>query len=394
MRQSVDQLMSPVASAGYGLHCRCLSTPGAARNWSFCMAILELNSWPGMTVLCHAYLEGTWARDRTHHGGEVMRRVAVIGAGVIGLSVAHELARAGHDVTVLADVDTADTVSAVAAALWFPYRSEQSSGVDHLLERSLARFMELAVDGDAGIDLRTGTVVERVEHPDRSWTRFLPDAVDATPEQLPEGAQSGVRARVPLIVIPVYLSWLRAQVTALGVTFERRTITDLSEMSASADAAVVAAGIRGGELLGDDDTVYPVRGQIVRLANPGLTEWITDEDNPDGLTYVFPRREDVIVGGEATVGSWNTSIDPETETAILERACRLQPALRGQAVLGRAAGLRPARKTIRLEHVHGHAMPVIAAYGHGGAGVTLSWGTAERVLGLLQERQFESSEER
>jgi D-amino-acid oxidase len=45
---------------------------------------------------------------------------------------------------------------------------------------------------------------------------------------------------------------------------------------------VIAAGIRGGELLGGDNRVYPIRGQIVRLANPGFIEWITDEDNPDG----------------------------------------------------------------------------------------------------------------
>lgn len=313
------------------------------------------------------------------------RRVAVVGAGVIGLSVAHDLARAGFHVTVIADADTPDTVSAVSAAVWFPYRSEQSPGVDQLLERSLIRFNELAVNGDAGIEQRAGTVVERVENPDRSWTRYLPDAVDATPDQLPPGALTGVRATVPVIVIPVYLSWLRDQIAALGVIFEHRTVADLSELGESSDAAVIAGGIRGGELFGGDDTVYPVRGQIVRVANPGLTEWITDEDNPAGLTYVFPRREDVIVGGAATVGSWDTSLDPEAETAILERAYRLVPALKGQPILGRAAGLRPARETIRLELVQGHALPVIAAYGHGGAGVTLSWGTAERVLALLNE---------
>ena len=163
--------------------------------------------------------------------------LAVIGAGVIGLSVAHELATAGHDVTVIADADTPDTVSAVAAAVWFPYRSEQSPEVDHLLERSLVRFRELATISDAGIEQRMGTVVERVEKPDRSWTRILPDAVDATPEQLPPGALSGVRATVPLIVIPVFLRWLRDQVTARGVGFEHRTVTDLSELTLSSDAA-------------------------------------------------------------------------------------------------------------------------------------------------------------
>lgn len=313
------------------------------------------------------------------------RRITVVGAGVIGLSVAFELADWGNDVTVVADVDTQDTVSAVAAAVWFPYRSGASAESAELLERSLWRFGELAASFDAGIEYRRGTVVERVPNPDRSWMQLLPDAVEAAAHQIPAGALSGVRATVPVIMIPVYLSWLRSQVAARGVTFRHGTVSEVAELSNSADAAVIAGGIRGGELLGDDRTVFPVRGQIVRLANPGLTEWITDNDNPDGLTYVFPRREDVIVGGTAVEGSWDTTVRPEVEAAILQRAHNLVPALARQPVLGRAAGLRPARPTIRLEYVPGHALPVIAAYGHGGAGVTLSWGTAERVRALVDE---------
>ena len=50
------------------------------------------------------------------------RRVAVVGGGVIGLTCALELARAGHRVQVLSADPVEATTSAVAAALWFPYR--------------------------------------------------------------------------------------------------------------------------------------------------------------------------------------------------------------------------------------------------------------------------------
>ena len=53
-------------------------------------------------------------------------RVAVVGAGVIGLTVAHELAVAGHRVEVLGDRDAAAGVSGVAAALWFPHAVDRS----------------------------------------------------------------------------------------------------------------------------------------------------------------------------------------------------------------------------------------------------------------------------
>lgn len=320
---------------------------------------------------------------RSDQGDVVSLRVTVVGAGVVGLSVAHDLATTGHHVTVVADAATADTVSAVSAALWFPYRSERSASAEQLLRRSLARFRQLTEVPEAGVEPRTGIVVERVPNPDRSWTRLLPDVAPAAPTHLPPGAFSGVRATVPFIMTPQYLPWLLDRASELGVTFVRRRIDDIGELRDTADVVVVAAGIRSGELLGDDPTMYPVRGQVVRLANPGLRDWITDEGNPDGLTYVFPRRDDVVVGGVAVEGSWDTAVRADVQREILARAQRLVPVLAGQPVLGAAAGLRPARRAVRIENVPGQALPVIAAYGHGGAGVTLSWGTAERVAELV-----------
>jgi len=310
-------------------------------------------------------------------------RITVIGAGVIGLSIAHDLAVAGHDVTVIADVDTLDTVSALAAALWFPYRSEVSPAATAMLERSLARFTTLSDNPATGVLLRQGVVIERAEEPDRSWAAMAPDAASVYITLLPGGLFSGIRATLPLIVTPKYLAWLRAEVERLGVRFESRTIAGIDDLDA--DLAIVAAGLRGGELLGDDTSVYPVRGQVVRMSNPQLTDWVTDVDDPSRVTYVFPREDDVIVGGVSTAGDWNLEIDPADEEGMLARAFALVPELKGQEILSRAVGLRPARPTIRLEHVAGHAVPVIAAYGHGGAGVTLSWGTAERVLQLVDE---------
>lgn len=177
-----------------------------------------------------------------------------------------------------------------------------------------------------------------------------------------------------------YLRWLHDAVLALGVQVRHEEVTALPE---DADAVVVAAGLRSAALLGDDREVFPVRGQVVRLANPGLREWVLDEDNPQGLTYVVPRDDDVVCGGTGEVGSWDEAVHPHVEAAVLERVVALVPELRGQRVLSRATGLRPARTSVRLEAVPGRGRPVYACYGHGGAGYTLSWGDAARVASLL-----------
>lgn len=306
------------------------------------------------------------------------RRVTVVGAGVVGLSIAHELSAGGASVTVVAARPAEDTVSAVAAAVWFPYRSGASPSLGAWLARSLARFTELVADDVTGVDLREGTVVERRPGADRSWTAGVAGHRAAAPDELPPGALAGVRVGLPVITMSRYLPWLRTGCADAGVRFLRGTVAAVDDLAPDADLVVVAAGLRSGELLGDD-TLYPIRGQVVRLANPGLTSWLIDDDHPEGLAYVVPRRDDVVCGGVAEVGSWNPEPDEETERAILRRTAALVPELAGQPVLSRGVGLRPGRDTVRLEHVVGHALPVIACYGHGGAGVTLSWGCAEAV---------------
>ncbi|SFS09527.1 D-amino-acid:oxygen oxidoreductase [Agrococcus baldri] len=316
-------------------------------------------------------------------------RIAVIGAGVIGLSIAHELAAAGapgRTVTVLTELDSLVTTSAAAGAIWFPYEAERSPAVDVMLEASLRRFRAIAEDPDAGVDLREGIIIERSATPERSWTRWV-DAREASAAELPAGA-TGMRTRLPLATMTQYLPWLQAQCHALGVRLEQRSVPGPEQQGVDAlahdfDIVVVAAGVRSGALLGDDDTVVPIRGQVVRVSNPGFWEFRIDDEGPEGITYVLPRRDCLVLGGTHEVGAISLDPDPEIEAGILARAAALVPGLAGAEILSRAVGLRPARATLRIEEVPGRALRVIAAYGHGGAGMTLSWGTAERVAALV-----------
>ncbi|MET0425436.1 MAG: FAD-dependent oxidoreductase [Actinoplanes sp.] len=307
-----------------------------------------------------------------------MVRVAIIGSGVIGLTVAHELA-GRHEVTVIAAGHHGSAVSSVAAAIWFPHDVSATARVLASAEATYQRLVELSADPSTGVRLRTGTVLSRRPDPDLSWTSAVPGV---RPDlEVPEGA-TGIRCLMPLAVTDVYLNWLRSRVEARGVRFETRDVSRLDEVTGY-DVIVVAAGLGSAALLGGDDELFPIRGQVVRVANPGLTDWILDDDNPAGLTYVVPRDGDVVCGGTDEPRSWDETVHPDVEESILKRVIELVPALAGQPVLSRAAGLRPARSTVRLELVAGHPQPVVACYGHGGAGFTLSWGEAADVARLI-----------
>lgn len=307
-------------------------------------------------------------------------RIAVIGAGVIGMSIAHELV--GRDVTVLHDQESLETTSAIAGALWLPYAAESSATVDAMLSATLRRFIAIAAEHpDAGVDLRSGIIIERSPHPDRSWTAHL-QAAEVDASELPTGA-TAMRTIAPLATMTEYLPWLRAQCEARGVRFERRAVDDVDALANDFDTVIVAAGARGGTLLGDDASVVPIRGQVVRVERRGMAEFVLDDENPAGLVYVLPRRDCVVLGGTHEPGETDVEPDPAVEAAIIERCTALVPALAGARILSRAVGLRPGRERLRIEEVPGRALRVVAAYGHGGSGMTLSWGTAERVAALL-----------
>ncbi len=306
--------------------------------------------------------------------------MAVVGGGVVGLTCALELARAGHRVRLHTADPLEATTSAVAAAIWFPYRAAPADAVLRWGATSLGVLTGLAGDPATGVRLRPGTYVHRTPEPDLWWTPGVPDVRPATTAELPPGAPAGTRCTLPVVDTGRYLPWLAAACASAGVRTVPGRVAALDEVPG--DVVVVATGLASGQLLGDDSCV-PVQGQVVRLADPGVPGWVLDDDHPEGLTYVVPRGRDVVCGGTAVEGATGTEPDPAVEAAILRRACALVPALRGQPVLSRAVGLRPGRPTVRLERLDVDGRPVVACYGHGGAGVTLSWGCAADVASLV-----------
>jgi D-amino-acid oxidase len=91
-----------------------------------------------------------------------------------------------------------------------------------------------------------------------------------------------------------------------------------------------------------------------------------------------------VLGGTAQRGDTRTSPDDADTAVILASLQRHLPALRGARVRAVRVGLRPWRRTVRLEL---ERLPggrrLVHDYGHGGSGYTLSWGCAAEVARLL-----------
>lgn len=308
----------------------------------------------------------------------------MVGAGISGLTTAISLLEAGHHVRVVAAEPSASSTSAVAAAVWFPTHVAPWDRVSGWSEYTYRVLVQQAAGHVPGVVMRESLGLYRAPPGAPAWTAAVGDVRAARADELPSGYEYGLRFTVPLAEMPSYLPWLEARVRSLGGQFAQRHLQSLDEVGDAVDVVVNCAGLGARELVGDP-SVYPVRGQIVRVSNPGLVMSVRDEGHPGGRAYVHPRSEDCILGGTIDEGQWDTTVDPVAGAAILRRCTDLVPALRHAQVLEHAVGLRPGRPTVRLEEDEplSSGVRVVHNYGHGGSGITLSWGCAREVTALI-----------
>jgi len=319
--------------------------------------------------------------------------VVVIGAGVCGLSTAVALAGAGLAVTVYAAAPPHRTTSAAAGALWGPHLVGADERVGSWAAVTLRRFRELRDEPAAGISEIGGLVASPA--PDQArrpgFTRGAGPAGRCDPAELPPGYASGWRYTAPVIAMPAYLDYLLELLLKQGgqLVLGQR-LRHLAEAHAlfPAPVTVNCAGIGALDLV-PDAALVPVRGQVVVAANPGLTEFFVGEGaRPDEVTYLFPHGATVVLGGTQQHGDAGMRPNPATADLIIARCAAVDPRLAAAPVLAHRVGLRPVRPQVRLETSAGPGgRHLVHNYGHGGAGVTLSWGcaldVAQAVAGLL-----------
>ena len=158
-------------------------------------------------------------------------RCTVVGAGVSGLSCAVRLLEAGHDVEVVSDRFSPDTVSDVAAAIWYPFLTAPADRADTWSVATYAELERLAKeDPESGVRMRDGREYLRqvVEPP--AWRDALAAFSILDQDEIPEGYVFGWQFRAPVIEMPLYMPWLRSRVETLGGTLRQSFVEDLSEV--------------------------------------------------------------------------------------------------------------------------------------------------------------------
>ncbi len=324
--------------------------------------------------------------------------LAVIGGGVIGLSVARRALRAGWSVRV--HRTGALGASWVAGGMLAPH-SEGWPGEERLLRLGLES-LRLWREGGFLDGLPSEVVTAReslvvaVDRADVADLRTVADWLSAqghpvvwesAPRDveplLAQGIRHGFRAPTELAVDN------RALVEALAADCERLGVAwagpvrDVSRVEG--DAVVIANGI-DAPALWPGLPVRPVKGEVLRLRwRKGCTplpQRVVRARVHGRQVYLVPRADGVVVGATQYEHGRDTAPVVSGVRDLLDDACAVMPALGEYELAECAAGLRPMTPD-NLPIVERLDARTLVAAGHGRSGFLLAPWTAEQILAEL-----------
>ncbi|MFN3388637.1 MAG: FAD-dependent oxidoreductase, partial [Allosphingosinicella sp.] len=253
--------------------------------------------------------------------------VAVIGAGIMGLTTARLVQEAGHEVILYAAALPPDTTSNIAGGQWSPFGHYRDSAVTPewraqfaaALDYSWRRF-QIMVGDDYGIRWLP-TYAEGGGGPDSSdpLHAYHPGARSLSRADHPFPADGLVRFDTMYAETGRLLRQLMRDVRIGGGRFAIRRFETPADIAALPERLVFNCTGLGSRALFGDEELQPVRGQLaILLPQPEVRYAFTGRAG-----YMFPRADGILLGGTFERGEWNAEPQPADIARIIASHRRL-----------------------------------------------------------------------
>lgn len=300
--------------------------------------------------------------------------VVVVGAGIIGLTTALELARAGHKVCVLERGHMGREASWAGGGILSPLPPDDPvPEFRDLLVESLELFPDYcaALTEQTGIDpefWRCGATMQ-----DDQGERWYPEIAQVRNPRLLKALLAALeQLHVPLLEKTAVLGWQKHEGRLTGVLTASGVI--------ACERAVLSAGAWSSSFA--SMAVRPIKGQMLMLkATPGMLDHI----KIDQRAYVVPRRDGrVLVGSTLEDAGFDVFPTPEARDYLMDCAVRLWPEAKDLKIEDHWAGLRPyANQAAPLIGPAPDLPGLFTNTGHFRLGITLSLASAKRLAAML-----------
>jgi D-amino-acid oxidase len=252
------------------------------------------------------------------------QEIAIMGCGVIGLTTARLLQEKGLQVTIYAKELWPRITSSMATGTWSPaHLLCEDEFVTPEFKATWEKACLFSFQSYQNM-LGLGDVVTWIDHfvidgkatgqpPKLQIPGLLPDQMVLSRRQHPFRADRVVNQPGMMFNIPSYLQKLTQDFLAFGGKVRIREFKTLEEVDALPERCVVnCTGLGSKELFGDEQ-LMPISGQLSFLIpQPEINYRLS---TPHG--YVIPRKDGLVLGGNAIRNNWNTTPDPnQTEITV------------------------------------------------------------------------------
>ncbi|MEJ0060199.1 MAG: FAD-dependent oxidoreductase [Terricaulis sp.] len=231
--------------------------------------------------------------------------VAVIGAGVMGLTTARLVQEAGFPVTLYTKALTPDTTSNIAGGQWSPFGHFAENAVTPAWRAQLAaaldyswRRFQIMVGDDYGIRwLPTYT-----EHRVRS-DPYHPALRTLGAGEHPFALERVTRFDTMYVETGRFLRQLTRDVQIAGGAIHVQDFATPADIAALPEKLVFNCTGLGARALFGDTELGPVRGQLaILIPQPEIQYAFTGDAG-----YMFPRPDGIVLGGTFEEGVWDTT---------------------------------------------------------------------------------------
>jgi D-amino-acid oxidase len=255
--------------------------------------------------------------------------VAIIGAGIIGLTTARLVQEAGFPATIYAAALPPETTSNKAGAGWYPsslfkrdaLTPDFQRQMDAALRYAYRRF-QLLTGPEYGVRWMKQYEIYKTPAPTgpKSWftsmmeTGFLPEVRELNPGEHPFG-ETYVRQYTGMVIeTERLLRQLLRDFQMAGGKVVVRKFNSATELSSLSEGLIFNATGLGSRMLFGDTSLRPMRGQLaVLLPQPEVDYSLSHE----GGFYMFSRTDGIVLGGTNELDDWNLTPDPTTTERLL-----------------------------------------------------------------------------